>query len=399
MKYIGIIFFLFLFDNIRGTTIQGVLIDSKTQLPIPYANVYLNKYSGAISNLDGKFILFIKDYNPNDTLQISCVGYNRNTTLLKDFDTIGINKLYIIPVVYILNPIEIKTTGTTPYELLRDAFKKIEINYQTEKHYYKGTYYEQINNFDIFRKWHSRTVNSALIIEDPGYDKLHNNLFDNILENIYILGICKNNDSLNYHFKNSSTVNEANYLKWTLQRNFCRYKSDYFSSPNTYNYNLKQSYYDSTLNTNILEIKITPKNPKEDVVYGEVYISSSDHKIFKIHILYKAEDYPKPIDKKSEDYYRHLNSDIVVIYKPDFSNKMMLSYIKYEFGDGYFYYKQNMPKMIFKKYMEYKTIGEVENGESVIKKLPKMNNSTNIYDQKIMNNKAFWLDYNIVLKE
>ncbi len=85
------------------------------------------------------------------------------------------------------------------------------------------------------------------------------------------------------------------------------------------------------------------------------------------------------------------------MYNPNKINKMILSYIKFEFGEGIYYYNQNKPLSVSKKYLEYKVIGEIESGESVIKKLPKMDNS-NIYDQKIMKNKSFWLDYNIILK-
>ncbi len=378
----------------KGSIIEGRLIDSKIQSSIPYANIYLNKYSGTISDIEGKFYLSIKNYNPKDTIWISCIGYISKAILLKDLYTTGINEILLMPVVYILNPIEITTKGITPYELLLDAFKKIKENCQTGKRYYKGTYYEQIKNYDKIQQWHTRSVYSAIIIEDPGYDKLHANILDNILENIYILGINKNKDSL---IKIPSR--EGNYLKWTLQENYYRYKCNYFSSPTAYNYKVKSTFYDSTLNTNIIEISITPKNANEDVVYGEVTMSSSDHKIFKIHILKKNEDKPIPINKKSKDYYKYLNSDIMIIYKPDFENKMILSYIKYEFGEGFFITMRINLKSYPNFLWNINPLGEIDNGENMIKKFPKMENSTNIYDQKMMNNKAFWLDYNILIKE
>ncbi len=389
-----VLYFLLITLFAKGRIVQGNLIDTKTLAPIPYANVYVNKYLGAISDIDGKFILYIKNDPLNDSIWISSIGYYRKAFLLKKLDTINANNIHMDPVVYNLNPVEIITSGISAYEMLADAFKKIKTNFQTGKRFYKGSYFEQINNYDPIKKWHTRTVNSALIIEDPGYDRLHANLLDNILENIYILGIQKNRDSLL-----KVPTPEGNYLKWMLERNFCRYKSEYFSDPKNYNYTLKTSYYDSTLKTNILEIKISPKNSKEEVVYGEVYLSSVDHKLFKIHILYKAEDFPIPVQTNSKDYYIHLNSDILVIYKSDNENKMILSYLKYEFGDGFFYYEQHKPHIVGKFFTEYKNIGEVENGESLVRKLPRMENSNNIYDQKMMQNKAFWLDYNIVIKE
>lgn len=398
--YITLIFIL-LTTSLKATTLEGIIYDSKTQTPVPYANVFLNQYAGTISDINGKFTLFIKNYNSIKHLSISCIGYNQKVLSLNNLDTIGLNKIDLIPVIYNLSSTEIISSGVKPYDLLQSAFDKIKENFKNEKHYLKGSYYEQINNFDPINKWHSRTLNSAVIIEDPGYDRLHGGWFsewslsDKILEIIYILGIRKGNDSLV-----KVPAKDGNYLTWTFEENYCRYKNEVFSSPKTYNYEIKSSYFDSILKTNIIEIKITPKDPKKEFAYAEVYISSSDHKIFKIHRLYKNEDYPIPpqTNKSDKDYYYHLNSNVIFLYKPDNEGKMILSYAKYEFGEGFFYYNQNKPHIVSKVYAEYKTIGLMENGEAIIKKTPRMDKASNIYDQKIMNNKAFWLDYNIILK-
>jgi hypothetical protein len=394
---------LFLFSSIysKGVVIYGIILESKTLIPIANCNVYVNQYTGTTSDINGNFFINIKNAGSKDVLSVSCIGYVSKTLSLNLFDTINLNKILLNAVVYNLDQIEVLSNGITPYNLLQSAFDKIKDNFKNEKHYLKGTYFEKINNYDPLYKWHSRTVNAAVIIEDPGYDRLHGSWLSewlpvNFLENIYILGISKGYDSLV-----NVPAKDGNYLTWTMEENYCRYKNEIFKSPKTYNYGIKSSYFDSLLKTNIIEISITPKNTKEEYAYAEVFISSSDHKIFKIHRLYKNEDYPVSIqtNKNEKDYYKHLNSDITLLYRPDNENKMMLSYAKYEFGEGYFYYEQNKPHVVAKFFTEYKTVGEVENGYSLIKIIPKMDKTTNIYNQKIMNNKAFWLDYNIKLKE
>ncbi|MCX6232043.1 MAG: hypothetical protein NTZ33_10920 [Bacteroidetes bacterium] len=393
-KCILVIFFLSSSLIIRAGIIQILIVDGQSQQPVPFASVYFNKYSGAISGISGSCSINISTFKPNDTLWISCIGYNRKALLMKYIDTLNVNKISLNPVVYQLNSVEIITKAISPYELLSDAFKKIKQNCENSRKYYKASYFEQIRDFDDLRKWHTRTVNSAIILDDPGYNGLHNDLFG-IKEDVYFVGINKNKaDSLV-----KVPTSEGNYLKWTLEENYCRYKCKGFNSPDLYNYSIKSSYFDSTLKTDIIEISIIPKNPKKDELYAEVFISSTDHKIFKIHKLINLEQYPDPVMKYDKDYYVYLNSDVVEIFKLNNDNKMVLSYIKYEFGDGFFYYDRNKPHIVSKKFLEYKCIGEIENGAAVVKKLPKMENSSNIYDQKIMKNKAFWLDYNIILKE
>lgn len=397
MRYSFFLFFLLFFNLTKGLTIQGSVMDINSKTPVQYATIYLASNIGTITNENGAFILHLNEYKRNESLYVSSIGYISRTIFLNDLDSIISNKIELTPVIYDLKAVEIISTGINPFELLKNAFEKVSINCKKDKHYYKGLYFEQINNYDKIMKWRSRSVNCAVIVEDPGYNKYYNNWLGKIKENIFILGVSKNADSLNYTSNKNTNVNEANYFNWTFEKNYCRYRNDYFSNSAKYLYSIKGSYFDSLFKTTIIQINIVPKNPQKDVIYGEVFVSSLDHKIFKIHILYKSENYNIPKKKNDKYYYKNLNSDIVVLYKPDNNNEMVLSYIKYEFGDGYFSYEQNKPYMIFKKRMEYKTIGEIENGENIIKTLTKMDNSTNIYDQQIINKKSFWLDYNLII--
>lgn len=392
MKKLTVIIILFTALYAKGNAIQGVLLDNVTKAKIPYANVYYNSRCGTTTDVNGEFVLYAKNIGPKDTLWVSCIGYYRKSILFKDLAQNGINKIYLSPVVYSLDTSEVSMARITPYQLLRDAFKNIKSNCKDSRHYYKANYNEQLKNYDYIKKWHTRTLNCAVVVEDPGYDKLHNSTFG-ILENVYILGINKGLDSITRVF-----TKDPNYLLWTMENNYYHYTSSCFNSPKSYNYMIKKTYFDSSIYKNIIEISITPKNPKNDFVYGEVYLSSSDHKIFKIHVLVKSRDIPDSTDSKKKSYYKFLDSDIVVLYKQDKNNRMELSYIKYEFGDGSFYFKNDDPIVSSKRTMEFKVIGEVENGAELVKNITKMDNHTTIYDQKVNNDPGFWLEHNVILK-
>lgn len=57
-------------------TIEGVVIDDETEKPLVYANIALvTKNKGAITNDAGVFVLNLNEYDLNDSLLISYVGY------------------------------------------------------------------------------------------------------------------------------------------------------------------------------------------------------------------------------------------------------------------------------------------------------------------------------------
>lgn len=381
MKKLTAVILLFAAIYAKGNVIQGVLMDNATKAKIPYASVYYNSRCGTITDINGEFVLYAKNIGVKDTLWVSCIGYQRKAVLFRDLSVNAKNRIYLDPVSYSLDTSEVSMARITPYQLLRDAFKRIRVNCKEDKHFYKGTYFEKISNFDRLYddrigRWRSRDVNCAVVLEDPGYDELHNN-FLGISENFYITGVNKSNkDSL---YKGLSK--EMNYLPLTIINNFYRYKCRYFTSPKSYDYRIKSTYYDSVIKKNMIGISITPKNPKKRFACCEVYMSSFDHKIYKIHVLYKRKSEEmegKP--NANENYYRIDLSDVMVIFKPDNDDKMELSYIKQEFELGNYFTANDKPYIVYKEFTELKIIGEAENGAELVKNIPKMDNHTTIYD-------------------
>ncbi len=276
--------------------IIGVIFDFEKKTPIPYANIYLNQYSGAVSNINGEFNIHIKNIELKDTIWISCIGYISKPILLFNLDITKVNEIFLIPAIYNLKTFEVSELGIEPYDILKDALNKININCELYRKFYKGTYFEQITEYSKNRGWYTRTVNSALVTDDPGYDKQHN-VFK---ENIYFIGINKNKeDSIM-----KTTYPLLNYLEMTLEYNLLRYKNDFFPLKNDFIYKIKSNYYDSILKTDIIEIKIIPTNSKKEQAgyYGEVYMSISDHKIYKIHLIWDEENPPPQKKSNDKDY-------------------------------------------------------------------------------------------------
>jgi hypothetical protein len=74
MRYLFLLTFLIHF-NPSFSQFNGVLIDEKTERPVPYASVYIkNQQKGTSSIIDGRFTI---ELDKTDTLIISSVGYQK----------------------------------------------------------------------------------------------------------------------------------------------------------------------------------------------------------------------------------------------------------------------------------------------------------------------------------
>src|SRR5665647_522306 len=71
----------------QNNNISGLIKDSDTNLPVPYAYIYIKGTSfGTISNQDGHYVFFLSNKPNQDSLVVSCVGYST-----KSFSLQGIN--------------------------------------------------------------------------------------------------------------------------------------------------------------------------------------------------------------------------------------------------------------------------------------------------------------------
>ena len=105
----------------------GKVIDERTNEPIQFANVFLvNKSTGTISNVDGKFNLNLKSYDEADTICVSYLGYQNQKIPLSIIDST------FITIKLSHESHEIKEVWVKPVnamELIEEAIHRIPRNY------------------------------------------------------------------------------------------------------------------------------------------------------------------------------------------------------------------------------------------------------------------------------
>lgn len=89
---------LFLFGiHINAQTYKGVILDSKTKQPIPYANVGItSKGYGTVGNDLGEFSLKITTEKDTDIVQAFCLGYKPFYFKVNQLKAIGENNVFTI---------------------------------------------------------------------------------------------------------------------------------------------------------------------------------------------------------------------------------------------------------------------------------------------------------------
>jgi hypothetical protein len=69
----------------NAQNISGKIIDSKNN-PVPYATLQIGDSYGVITNEEGRFTMETKGFSLQDSVQISCLGYEKQAVLLKNFE-------------------------------------------------------------------------------------------------------------------------------------------------------------------------------------------------------------------------------------------------------------------------------------------------------------------------
>jgi hypothetical protein len=125
-----------------------IIIDSSTKRPIPYTNVkFVKKNKGFYGNYQGRFTF---NKTSNDSIQISCLGYNtlfEKVNLLKD-------TIFLTPKIESLNEIVIYSV---PPSLKTVGFKRQKVNFHTGSNLQFGLLLKPI------KKYENTFINNILI--------------------------------------------------------------------------------------------------------------------------------------------------------------------------------------------------------------------------------------------
>jgi len=113
--------------NAQSTFVK--VIDSISNDPVPFANIYFSNNKGLITDSNGKFKLIKSEFKNHDSLSISLLGYKTKTYLLKEFkDSI----IYLRPGPIQLDNIVLNNDKLNADEIIQMVINNFEINYQAD---------------------------------------------------------------------------------------------------------------------------------------------------------------------------------------------------------------------------------------------------------------------------
>jgi len=173
VKNILIIFFLSLYSlKISSQSLNIQIIDSISDQPIPYSNIYFSNNNGLISNENGSFELIKSQFKENDSMYISMLGYKKSSFLINDFNDTLI-KLVQSPIK--LSDVILTNKKLSTEEIISKVVENIDKNY--EKEFTENKIY-------LSRKSNSSTEKFIINKFKSTVPEINQSLIDSLLANL-----------------------------------------------------------------------------------------------------------------------------------------------------------------------------------------------------------------------
>ena len=187
-NFINFIFILLVLNS-SSQTLQIKVIDSISEKPIAYSNVYFSNNNGLITDSIGNFELIKPQLFQNDSMYVSMIGYEKKSFLITNFNDTLI-KLVQSPIK--LSSVFLTSKKLSSDEIISRVIKNIQMNYQKE-------FTE--NKIYLSRKSNSFTEKFIIDKFKSTVPKINSSLIDSLLANLE-----KDNNSglqtLAYYYKN-----------------------------------------------------------------------------------------------------------------------------------------------------------------------------------------------------
>ena len=122
MKFFFLTIISFSFYSLVAQTYSGQLIDKENGQQVLFANIgIMDKNIGTVSDAAGFFKLELNSKFDQDTLSISCIGYEKRTYLIREFKKEFTDKddiiIELLPKIYHLEEVSIFSIDTKTYTL------------------------------------------------------------------------------------------------------------------------------------------------------------------------------------------------------------------------------------------------------------------------------------------
>jgi len=187
------IFLSFVFNcwilNLSSQTLNVKVIDSITELPIAYSNVYFSNNTGLITDDSGNFELIKSQLSQNDSMYVSIIGYDKKSFFINNFND-SLIKLVESPIK--LSDVVLTNKKLSSDEIISNVIKNIEMNY--EKEFTENKIYLSRKSNSITEKFRIDKFKSTI-------PEINKSLIDSLLANL-----TKENNSgletLAYYYKN-----------------------------------------------------------------------------------------------------------------------------------------------------------------------------------------------------
>ena len=188
-KIFVILIFILSILNSSSQTLQIKVIDSISEKPIAYSNVYFSNNNGLITDGTGNFELIKSQLSQNDSMYVSMIGYDKKSFLVNNFND-SLIKLVQSPIQ--LSSVFLTSKKLSSDEIISSVIKNIEMNY--EKEFTENKIY-------LSRKSNSITEKFTIDKFKSTVPEINRSLIDSLLANLK-----KDNNSglqtLAYYYKN-----------------------------------------------------------------------------------------------------------------------------------------------------------------------------------------------------
>lgn len=319
-------FLFLLFNQISSppvVLIKGKIVDAQSQKPVAFATVYLPEKGGTYADSSGKFELMLDEFNSNDTLIVSCLGYET-----KFVPVTGTNfSDLIIPLQRKSAFLDtIIVSDKEALKVVKKALEKMPDNFPTQPFIMNG-FYRQIHRED--GHW-CRLIEALVDFYDEGYGLYRGT---ELQESLLVKDLRRSNVNELNGFKH------GDHLVDLMIENIVRYQGGRFTNPpSTDKYEFS---FDESTSPLVFVIQYTNKNLLEAKIRtGIIEIETGSFAIQRINeFSYPNPNYKPPIDEPQDDWIFKEGFKEIKFVKHD--EKMWLSeihqYYKHDLFNFQFY--------------------------------------------------------------
>lgn len=361
----------------QTVTLQGYVKNTKTNTPVPYANVYIvGGNIGVPTNDDGLFVLKVPDQFKNAVLKVSCIGYE---SYIIPINNIGSITNILIKLNESENTLkEITISADSPAEIVAKAYQNISLNYSRDNTLYTGFYRESnLHHQKDSAERYFYVIEAVTKLNKPSYEK-------RLPEGeIKILEVRKN------QFVN----NEIKFQKWIagaftpIRFDVAKKRFDFIDpdKKDRYTYQLEDytTYYDREV------YKISFKPAKNSADYeGVIYIDTDTYAIVKVDYQFSEAGLNR--ENANRNYADLLQRQFKVNYQP-INGKWYIQSV-WQQANGY----DKLAKDYYRYITEYATTRVDTNTYESFDYADKIQWGEVFLTKNDKYDENFWKDYNVV---